>query len=135
MTTTLHHLALTAVDLEQSGRFLDAVLSQVGYTPAYSSERLRTWIGPSPEILLYRCEGQDSSPHTHGRPGLQHAAFAVADRQTVLRVHKAVVVGGWSVVHEPREYPEYADGYFAVFVACPSGLRLEFCHVPHAPGH
>ncbi|WP_144121048.1 hypothetical protein [Catellatospora sichuanensis] len=134
MPTTLHHLALTAVDLSKSGQFFDALLAPLGYAPAHNSERLRTWTGPSPEILLYRPEGDDLTPHTHGRPGLQHAAFAVADQQTVLDVHKAVVAGGWTVVHEPREYPEYAPGYFAVFVACPSGLRVEVCHVP-TPTH
>lgn len=134
MTTSLHHLALTAADLEESGEFFDAVLGQLGYAPAYSSDRLRTWIGPSPEILLYRAEGADSAPHTHGRPGHQHVAFSVDDQQAVLAVHAAVVAGGWEVVHEPREYPEYAPGYFAVFVACPAGLRFEVCHVP-VPTH
>ncbi len=128
--TTLHHLAVTALDLPESARFYDTVLRELGYTRGYTSDRLCTWHGPAPEILVYTAEADDRSPHTHGRPGWQHAAFAVEDRGTVLDVHKAVTDGGWTVVHEPREYPEYADGYFAVFVADPCGVRIEVLHTP-----
>jgi predicted lactoylglutathione lyase len=34
-------------------------------------------------------------------------------------------------VFEPREYPEYAAGYYAVFVEDPDGSRWEFLHAPN----
>ncbi|MDQ1537159.1 MAG: hypothetical protein QOE58_1552, partial [Actinomycetota bacterium] len=74
------------------------------YKRGYDSARLVTWVGPTPEILLYVAEGDDTTPHTHGRPGLQHAAIAVESRDTVDAVHAAVVAGGWTVIHPPREY-------------------------------
>jgi catechol 2,3-dioxygenase-like lactoylglutathione lyase family enzyme len=129
-TTTMHHLALTAVDLVESGSFYDAVLGELGYARSHTSDKLCVWHGPTPEILLYAAEGDDRSHHRHGRPGWQHAAFAVSDRQTVLAVHKAVEAGGWTTVHPPREYPDYSDGYFAVFVEDPAGLRIEVAHIP-----
>ncbi len=130
--TTLHHLAVTAIDLPKSAEFYDAVLGEIGYSRGMTTDRLCTWHGPEPEILVYTAEGDDRSPHRHGRPGWQHAAFAVADRETVLAVHKAVTTGGWIVVHEPRDYPEYSDGYFAVFVEGPCGVRIEVAHIPSA---
>jgi catechol 2,3-dioxygenase-like lactoylglutathione lyase family enzyme len=129
---TLHHLALTTADQAKAAPFYDAVLGILGYSRGYTSERLCTWGGPGPEILLYIVEGADASPHTHGRPGWQHGAFQVDDRDTVDAIHTAVVDGGWTVVHEPAEYPDYAPGYYATFVEDPDGIRWEFAHIPNA---
>lgn len=51
----------------------------------------------------------------------------------MLAVHKAVLAGEWTVIHEPHEYPEYSEGYFAVFVEDPDGIRIEVAHIPVAP--
>lgn len=129
---SLHHLALSATDLAKSGPFYDAVLNLLGYRPGSTGDALRTWIGPdsAPEILLWAAEGDDRSRHTHGRPGWQHAAMHVDDRATVDAVHAAVLAGGWTVVHAPREYPGYADDYYAVFITDPDGIRWEIAHIP-----
>lgn len=130
--SSLHHLALSAVDLREGAAFYDAVFVDVlGYKRGYEGDRLVTWVGPDPEILLYVVAGDDTARHTHGRPGLQHAAIKVEGRQTVDAVHQAVVSGGWTVVHPPREY-EYSSGYYAVFVEDVDGARWEFAHMPHA---
>ncbi|MGW6836301.1 VOC family protein [Streptomyces sp. NPDC054949] len=131
--TTLHHLSLTTSQMHESRSFYNAVLAPLGYEPGMATERLSTWHGPSPEILLFETEGRDSAPHTHGRPGWHHAAFSVESRDVVAAVHKAVLAGAWHVVHEPQEYPEYSDGYFAVFVEDPDGIRIEVAHIPVAP--
>ncbi|MFC7650466.1 VOC family protein [Streptosporangium lutulentum] len=90
----LHHLALTTADLTTGAAFYDAVFGVLGYKSGYTSDELRTWVGHSPEILLYPVEGDDTAPHTHGRPGLQHAAMEVENRAMVDAVHEAVVAGG-----------------------------------------
>jgi catechol 2,3-dioxygenase-like lactoylglutathione lyase family enzyme len=125
----LHHLALTAADLPNAAKFYDAVFAVLGYEHGYDSDTLHTWVGPSPEILLYAVEGSDTAPHVHGRPGLQHAAMQVETRDMVEAVHETVVKGGWTVVHQPQEY-DYSDGYFAVFVEDLDGNRWEFAHIP-----
>ncbi|MDP9850418.1 VOC family protein [Streptosporangium lutulentum] len=125
----LHHLALTTADLTTGAAFYDAVFGVLGYKSGYTSDELRTWVGHSPEILLYPVEGDDTAPHTHGRPGLQHAAMEVENRAMVDAVHEAVVAGGGTVVHAPREY-DYAEGYYAVFVTDSDGNRWEFAHIP-----
>lgn len=119
--------------MAESRRFYDALLIPLGYESGVSSDRLSTWHGPRPEILLFAVEGGDFAPHTLGRPGWHHGAFSVDSRDTVLAVHRAVAAGGWTVVHEPREYPEYSDGYFAVFVEDPDGIRIEVAHIPVEP--
>ncbi|MFE9328531.1 VOC family protein [Nocardia sp. NPDC052278] len=130
---TLHHLAITTAEQAKTAPFYDAVLGALGYTREHTSEQLCTWVGPVPEILLYTVEGDDDRQHTHGRPGWHHAAMEVEDRETVEAVHRAVNDGGWTVVHPPREY-DYSEGYFAVFVTDPDGVRWEFAHIP-TPTH
>lgn len=131
--TILHHLALTTSRMAESCRFYDALLLPLGYERGTSNDRLSTWHGPHPEILLFEVEGEDSSPHSLGRPGWHHAAFSVENRENVLEVHDAIASRGWTVVHEPREYAEYSEGYFAVFVEDPDGIRIEVAHIPVAP--
>ncbi|MFG1774591.1 VOC family protein [Nocardia salmonicida] len=127
----LHHVALT-IDLGKSAPFYAAVLPLLGYELEYGGDGLQVWKGaaPSPEVLLYAIEGEDGRPHTHGCPGLQHLAVEVEDRDIVARVHKAVVAGGFPVVHEPREYSDYSEGYWAVFVADLDGNRWEIAYIP-----
>ncbi|MFI7524503.1 VOC family protein [Nocardia salmonicida] len=131
---TLDHLGITTADQAKSAPFYDAVLSLLGYSRGITSESLCTWTGPGPEILLWNAEGDDTSPHTHGRPGWQHGAFRVDDRALINAVHTTVLDGGWTVVHEPRTYPDYADDYYAVFIEDPDGIRWEIAHIPN-PTH
>jgi predicted lactoylglutathione lyase len=37
---------------------------------------------------------------------------------------------GAEILDPPAHYPEYSEGYYAVFFADPDGLKLEYCHVP-----
>lgn len=131
--TSLHHIAITTANQEKGASFYDIVFGVLGYERGYTSESLNTWIGPGPELLLYIVEGDDIAPHRHGRPGWHHTALQVDDRATVEAVHKAVVDGGWTVVHPPTEY-DYSEGYFAVFIEDPDGVRWEFAHIP-TPTH
>ncbi|MFJ6199178.1 VOC family protein [Micromonospora sp. NPDC092111] len=134
MTTSLHHLAITATDLAKSAQGYDAILGVLGYRRHITADTICTWSGPQPEILLYPAEGDDRTPHQHGRPGWQHAAFSVADRDTVHAAHQAAVDGGWTIVHPPQEY-DYTPGYFATFIEDPDGIRLEVAHIPDLPDH
>jgi catechol 2,3-dioxygenase-like lactoylglutathione lyase family enzyme len=131
---TLHHLAVSTADQAKTAPFYDAVLGRLGYARGYTSDELCTWVGPSPEILLYITEGDDTSPHTHGRPGWHHAALQTDTRDQVDAIHEALLSGGWDVVHAPKEYPDYSDGYYAVFANDPDGVRWEFAHIP-TPTH
>lgn len=128
--SSLHHLAMTTADLDASTAFYDTVLGELGYERGHTSAHLRTWHGQQPEILVYVVEGQDTTPHTLGRPGWHHAAFSVETRDVVTAVHKAATNGGWRILIEPREYPEYSDGYYAVFLLDPDGLKIEIAYIP-----
>jgi catechol 2,3-dioxygenase-like lactoylglutathione lyase family enzyme len=60
-----------------------------------------------------------------------HIAFTAADRDAVQAVFAVVRRLGTEVLHEPRVWPEYHPGYFAVFVRDPDGNNVEV--VSHRP--
>ncbi|MFG2044544.1 VOC family protein [Dactylosporangium sp. NPDC048998] len=128
-TVTVHHVALSAADLSRSGAFYDVLLGELGYRREHTSDELLVWAGPGPEILVYPVEGDDATPHTHGRPGLQHLALRVDATAVVDAVDRAVGAAGGAIVHPPRRYPEYPfPGYYAVFCADPDGSRIEILY-------
>ncbi|MFC4044484.1 VOC family protein [Dactylosporangium siamense] len=87
------------------------------------------YVGDGPDVLVYAEEGGDTNPHRHGRPGLQHIAFAVDSPGIVNAAHQAAVDAGGAVVHEPQIFP-YIPGYHAAFVEDPDGSRIEIVHIP-----
>ena len=66
------------------------------------------------------------------RPGsLHHLAFRAGSRAEVDRLHASLVEIGATIVHPPREYPEYTPpGYYAVFFKDPDGIQYEVVHTP-----
>jgi catechol 2,3-dioxygenase-like lactoylglutathione lyase family enzyme len=69
------------------------------------------------------------SPTTGAETRELHLAFRAPDRQAVDAVHQAAVAAGTQVLHEPREWPEYHPGYYAVFLRDPDGHNAEaVCH-------
>ncbi|MEV0131402.1 VOC family protein [Dactylosporangium sp. NPDC050688] len=130
--TALHHLALSAANLDTSAAFYDPFLAELGYHREGGVESPLVYLGEGPEILVYAVEGSDAARHRHGAPGLQHLAFQVDERKIVDAAHRAADAAGGTVVHAPRLYPEYADGYYATFVEDPDGSRFEVLSVPRS---
>ena len=54
-----------------------------------------------------------------------HLALRAADRAAVDAVHDAAVTAGVEVLHAPREWPEYHQGYYGVFLRDPDGHNVE----------
>jgi catechol 2,3-dioxygenase-like lactoylglutathione lyase family enzyme len=57
-----------------------------------------------------------------------HLAFRAPDRDAVDAVHDAAVAAGTTVLHAPREWPEYHAGYYAVFLRDLDGHNVEAVH-------
>jgi catechol 2,3-dioxygenase-like lactoylglutathione lyase family enzyme len=58
-------------------------------------------------------------------PGFHHLALAVDSRADVDRAHAAAAATGAQILHAPRVFPQYSDGYYATFFLDPDGFRLE----------
>lgn len=77
--------------------------------------------------------GSRDTPHDRYAPGLHHMAFHAESRAAVDEVHARVVAAGGRVLDPPADYsglPGYSEGYYAVFVADPDGVKLEVVYEP-----
>ncbi|MGY4770026.1 VOC family protein [Kribbella sp. CWNU-51] len=114
------HLSLQCDDVDASRRFYETVLTPLG-------------IGVSMEFGdVLGLAGQDGVPKfwlgkttTGGAQREIHLAFTAPNRATVDTVYRAVRELGAEVLHEPREWPEYHAGYYAVFMRDPDSNNVE----------
>ena len=120
----IDHVSIQARDVPASAAFYDAVLAPLGggrhmdfgEVIGYGLSRPQFWLGPT---------------ETPGQAREVHLAFMARDRAAVKAFFDAAVALGAEVLHEPREWPEYHEGYFGAFVRDPDGNNVEaVCHAP-----
>ena len=135
MRGAIHHLDLTVRDPRASRDFYAAVLGFMGYREVADHDRgfdydRRTADGFC-SIGIMKAEGPHAE-RTHDRysPGLHHVAWKAVSRADVDAMHELVVRLGATVLDAPADYPQYGEGYYAVFFADPDGLKLEYVYRP-----
>lgn len=136
MRGAIHHIDLTVRDPQASRGFYDAVLGFMGYRIADEHTRGIDWDRDEPgggfcSIGVMRAEGPNADrPHDRYSPGLHHIAWTAASRADVDALHALLVDIGAEVLDPPADYPQYGEGYYAVFFADPDGLKLEYVFKP-----
>jgi catechol 2,3-dioxygenase-like lactoylglutathione lyase family enzyme len=122
----IDHLGINCSDLAASATFYDRVLGVLGHTRlmdfgvaiGYGSQGPAFWIGEQPP------EGPAAGPNRE-----IHVAFTAPDAASVRACFEAATALGVEVLHEPRQWPEYHEGYYAAFVRDPDGNNVEVvCH-------
>ena len=64
-------------------------------------------------------------PYRSGNIGFHHYAFELGKRQDVDGLYEVLKKHDVKVVDPPADYPDYGEGYYAVFFLDPDGLKLE----------
>jgi catechol 2,3-dioxygenase-like lactoylglutathione lyase family enzyme len=122
----LDHVGVNCSDLPTAAAFYDKVLGALGFSRlmdfdvaiGYGSSKPDFWISVQPP------EGPASGPNRE-----IHVAFQAGDAAAVRAFHDAAVSLGAEVLHEPRFWPEYHEGYYGAFVRDPDGNNVEaVCH-------
>ena len=128
----VHHFDLSVSDLERSGIFYDAVLGFLGYRRGRSAAGWIDWDVGAPHCAPSIGIRQAMSDRRHDRHscGLHHLAWVAGSRNDVDRLHGLLVGLGATILDPPADYPQYRDGYYALFFADPDGLKLEFAYTP-----
>jgi len=123
----IDHVYLAVHSLERSEAFYDLVMLQVlGYRKAAST------IGGDPHVHYFnrqfgfslRPAHAGTPEHDPYAPGIHHFCFRVVDEGAVDRAAAELTALGIDV-SAPRDYPEYAPDYYAIFFTDPDGIRLE----------
>ncbi|CCH76810.1 Glyoxalase/bleomycin resistance protein/dioxygenase [Nostocoides japonicum T1-X7] len=119
----IDHFGINCADYEASTTFYDTVLQVLGYGRVMD-------FGAA---IGYGAEGHPAFWITRwdagGEQREMHLAFQATDAAAVRAFHEAATGLGAQVLHEPRLWPEYHEGYYAVFVRDPDGNNVEaVCH-------
>jgi catechol 2,3-dioxygenase-like lactoylglutathione lyase family enzyme len=118
----LDHVSIGVKSVAEAKTFYDAALKPLGYECLSSGEgyagygagkRIEFWLGES-----------DHPVKADKRSGL-HFCFKAESKEAVDAFHKAALKAGGEDNGKPGIRAEYTPGYYAAFVADPSGYRLE----------
>lgn len=128
----LGHISIGVRNYAASKNFYTAALAPLGLRLVYDSEEARPAGKDRPKTLGYGVDPEDEliNIFEHGEsaraPGHGcHIAFNAASRQAVSDFHAAAVQHGGECNGAPGLRAHYGDNYFAAFVICPDGWRLE----------
>lgn len=132
---TIHHIDLTVKDPQRSRVFYDAVLGFMGYRCVSEHPRGIDYELATPSALVsigvMKAEGAGASrAHDRFSPGLHHLAWRAEDRVDVDRAYEFLLELGENILDAPRDYPQYGEGYYAVFFTDPDGLKFEYVFAP-----
>jgi catechol 2,3-dioxygenase-like lactoylglutathione lyase family enzyme len=129
----IHHIDLTVRDLARSTLFYDRVLPLLGFRRIEDAPEGPIWAGLSVEVGLQVARASSPTSHDRYAPGLHHLAFTASSRESVDEVHAKLAALDVPILDPPADYPEYCDGYYAVFFSDPDGLKLEYAFTPRWP--
>ena len=121
------NIYIAVSDLQISEQFYDDLMMKV-----LDFKKTTSGIGGDPHIHYYnrhysftlRPARRLNPPHDPYAPGLHHFCFRVDAVEDVDEVADGLRDLGVEY-DEPRFYPEYNPGYYAVFFSDPDGMRLE----------
>lgn len=112
------HIGITCADLETSKTFYDAVLGTLGHRRVLDVDVAVGYGSDGPDFWL-------AKPEVEGANRESHLAFTASSLEAVHAFHAAAKELGAETLHEPRLWPEYHQGYYAVFVRDPDGNNVE----------
>jgi catechol 2,3-dioxygenase-like lactoylglutathione lyase family enzyme len=125
------HFGLNVADLEVARAYYEQLMPAVDFELFISDSDQFAYrpANGKPGTYLFVYGSLEPGDYSRDRTGLQHVAFMLRTRAAVDRVRDLVVGLGSEVIHEPRDFPEYPQPYYATFWLDPHGFMLEaVCH-------
>lgn len=132
MAHGIHHVFITVNDVQRSRPFYAALMPRLGYGALWEYEGASVgWLGAAGSFWIKQADPRFAGEtFCKDRVGLCEIAFRADGRDEVDALARDVTAWGGTILDLPREYPEYAPGYYAVFFADPDGIKLELVHLP-----
>jgi glyoxylase I family protein len=123
-------------DPVRSRPLYDLVLTHAGFTSKGHDVDWAGWgLGDKryPCITILQARGLNAGrPHDRYAPGLHHFALRAKSPADVDALFAKLASFGADILDPPRFYPDYGEGYYALFFADPDGLKIEYVHTTDA---
>ena len=133
----IDHFKITVTNFEKSKRFYSTLFRFFGLKKVFEAGEKSAWGGRiimfGPKTTDWTFEIQEGSikvPFNRQRTGLDHIAFTAPSQKKVDELYNFLRQKS-VLVYKPREYPEYAKGYYACFFKDPDGIILEYVYAPN----
>jgi len=130
---SLYHVQVNVSKPARSFPFYRTLLTYLEFRRVHEDAQSLGFSDGTVDVWLLEAEEQHAGFGFHRkRTGLNHLAFRVDSRGAVERFAREFLEprGLRPLYGTPREFPEYAPGYYAVFFEDPDRLKLEVAHVP-----
>jgi len=129
MKAYVDHVSLNVSDLAKSKSFYDSLLIFLGFKAhtgdGWTNDRNGIWINQADEEHRV-------TAHDRKNIGITHLAFRLETKAEVDRFHEQFLLPNkvFVLYGGPKEYPQYTEGYYAVFFEDPDGFKLEAVYLP-----
>src|SRR5262245_26395350 len=122
----IDHLVIRVADFERSKAFYDTVLGFLGFERKYTFGKTAGWSNGKTLYWIGEADAEGRKrKHRIGNIGFHHYAFELSSRRDVDGLYEVLKQNKINVVDPPADYPDYGEGYYAVFFTDPDGLKLE----------
>lgn len=128
----IDHIEINVSNLQKSEVFYDLILLNLGYKRHSNlGDDTRGWYNPIAKIgsiFIVQTEKSFLDKIFHRKAvGVNHIAFRVASKIEVDEFYNTCLKNSdiQLLYNGPKEYPEYHDGYYAVFFEDPDRMKLE----------
>ena len=135
-STGVHHVDLVVSDIEQALRFYRGVFGPLGWhgvheIPGERGETIHYVHGPGSTIGLRQApDGAATLPVDRYRVGMHHVCMEAATKELLYAAAERITALGGTISEGPRHFPEYREGYHAIFFFDPDGIKLELSWTP-----
>ncbi len=125
------HLEIHASNLENSLKFYDLIMPQVGFQRFLTLPEL---VGYTDGVLSLFIGQTDVGFLRYGfhrkRTGLNHIAFSVKSRKDIDKIYREIVMPNklWVLYGGPQNYREYHPDYYALYLEDPDRIKIEIVY-------
>jgi catechol 2,3-dioxygenase-like lactoylglutathione lyase family enzyme len=125
----IHHVDLAVADVERSLSFYLGLLGPLGWVeevryPTYRGTEEVIYLQDPTSGSMLGLRPADGGAHRYHDVGIEHLAFEVDSRDEVDAAHERCVADR-ARIHFPPEEDRDVEGYYALFVFDPDGMRVE----------
>ena len=136
------HVEFAVLEYDESLKFYDALFGWLGYD-SFSSLNMEyqsiyyftRYVNPHSYIGIQPARTGEKLTHGDQAVGINHIALWARSRKEVDQFYREFLTNhDVHVTDEPKDYPQYWPGYYAVFFDDPiNGIHWELAWVPKVP--